>query len=61
MLTLKEARKSRGTTVAALAKAAGVSRTTYYKYEKDPKDLTVRRAQKICNFLGYGIDEIFFG
>ena len=61
MQTLKEARESKGIKKIAVAEAVGVSRQTYTKYEENPKTMTIQKAEEVCAFLGYDIDEIFFG
>ena len=61
MLTLREARERRGVKQLAVAKAVGVSRQTYAKYEENPRNMTVSAAKKACEFLGYEVWEISFG
>ena len=61
MLTLKEARESRGVKLQAVAEAIGVTRQTYSKYEQDPRNMPIEKAVAACNFLHYKISEIFFG
>ena len=60
MLTLKEAREKRGVKQLAVAKAIGVTRQTYAKYEENPRNMTVQAAKKACEFLGFEIGEISF-
>jgi transcriptional regulator with XRE-family HTH domain len=59
-MTLREAREKRGITKAAVCSAIGVSRPTYDRYEENPDSMTVEQAKKICEFMGYTPDQIFF-
>ena len=61
MLTLKEARESRGIKQIAVADALKVTRQTYAKYEDEPQNMTVLQAQIACDFIGVDIGDIFFG
>jgi putative transcriptional regulator len=61
MLTLKEARESRGIKQIAVADALKVTRQTYAKYEEEPRNMTVLQAQAACDFIGVDIGDIFFG
>ena len=61
MLTLKEARISQRRTVTEMAEYLGVTRQTYHAWEKEPSRVSVTQAMKICDFLGFGLDEILFG
>lgn len=61
MLTLKEARESRGIKQIAVADALKVTRQTYAKYEDDPRNMTVLQAKAACDFIGVDIGDIFFG
>ena len=61
MLTLKEARISQRRTVTEMAEYMGVSRQTYHAWEKQPSRVSVQQAKRMCGYLGYALDEIFFG
>ena len=61
MLTLKEARESRGIKQIAVADALNITRQTYAKYESDPRCMSVMQAQTACDFIGVDISDIFFG
>ena len=61
ILTLKKARLLAEVSQADLAKAVGMSRSTYLKIEKNPDTATVAQAKAISEFLGTSYDEIFFG
>lgn len=61
MLTLKEARESRGIKQIAVADAINVTRQTYAKYEDEPQNMTILQAQAACDFIGVDISDIFFG
>lgn len=61
MQTLKEARESRGISQVAVAKALGITRQTYAKYEENPRVMPVYRAEAACDFIGCDIAQIFFG
>lgn len=61
MLTLKEARESRGIKQIAVANALNITRQTYAKYEDDPGIMSVSQAKNACDFIGVDISDIFFG
>lgn len=61
MQTLKEARESRGIKQLAVANHLKVSRQTYAKYEENPRNMPVHRAEAACEFIGCDIGQIFFG
>ena len=60
MQTLKEAREARGIKQKAVADAISVSRQTYAEYEKHPERISIVTAQRICDFIGCSVSEIFF-
>lgn len=59
-LTVKQARKMAGLTQQAMADGLGINRSTYIKLEKNPDEITVGQAKKICEMTGVVIDNIFF-
>lgn len=61
MLTLREARETRGIKQCAVADALKITRQTYAKYENDPRLMTVYQAEAACDFIGCNIADIFFG
>lgn len=61
MLTLKEARESRGIKQVAVADALKITRQTYAKYEDNPGNMSVSQAKSACDFIGVDISDIFFG
>lgn len=61
MLTLKEARISQRRTVTEMAELMNVTRQTYHAWEKQPNRVSVPQAKKLCDYLGYSLDDIFFG
>ena len=60
MQTLKEAREARGIKQKAVADAISVSRQTYADYEKHPERISIVTAQRICEFMGCSVSDIFF-
>lgn len=61
MLTLKEARINQRRTVTEMAAYMDVSRQTYHGWEKQPSRVNVQQAKRLCDYLGYSLDDIFFG
>ena len=61
MQTLKEAREERGIKQKAVADALKVTRQTYAKYEENPRNMPIHRAEAACEFIGCDIGDIFFG
>jgi len=61
MQTLREAREAKGIKQLAVADALKVTRQTYAKYEENPGNMPVHRAEAACEFIGCDINEIFFG
>lgn len=59
MKTLKEMRESKGVMKGAAAQAIGVSYTTYRKYERNPRLMTIIQLDKVCEFLGCTRNDIF--
>lgn len=59
MRTLRDIRKAHGVTATAAARALGVSRPTYYRYEENPECMTVESALALCDFLHIAPEEIF--
>lgn len=57
---LVECRKEAGLTQDDLAKALGVSRSRYAQIERDPSNITIRQARKICSILGQAYETIIF-
>ncbi|MBT2615095.1 MULTISPECIES: helix-turn-helix transcriptional regulator [unclassified Bacillus (in: firmicutes)] len=60
ILTLKQARLLRGFTQREIASKLGVHVQTYSKMEKQPDDVTIKEAKKICDILDLSYDFIFF-
>lgn len=59
-LTLRQARLIRGKTQIEVAKVLNIHPQTYRKLEANPQKITVEQAQRICFFLDFSYDEIFF-
>ena len=55
---LRELRKARGMTQAALAKAANVHRITIAKYESGKVDPTLESAERIAAALGCTVNDL---
>ncbi|MGE6379878.1 helix-turn-helix domain-containing protein [Peribacillus muralis] len=60
ILTLKQARLIKGFTQRDIATKLGVHVQTYSKMEKQPEEVTIREAKKICEILELSYDFIFF-
>lgn len=58
-MTLREYRKSRGVTQAAVARHLGISRQAYAYCEKHQESITVERVNQICRFFRCSYDDIF--
>lgn len=61
MKTLREAREERRIKQKDVADALKVTRQTYAKYEKNPREMPVFQAEAACAFIGCEVSEIFFG
>ena len=60
ILTLKQARLLKGFTQREIATKLGVHAQTYSKMEKNPDEVTIGEAKKICEILDCNYDLIFF-
>ena len=58
MLTLRQARESKGVTQAEMARALGISRGHYHWNEKHPDGMTAEMFKAACGYLGYSVDEV---
>lgn len=58
--TVKQARRYAELTQEAVAKALGVSVSTYARLEKHPELFTMSQAQRFCNAVSISEDEINF-
>lgn len=56
---IKQIRVSRGITQAELADAIGTTKVTISRYELDKRELRFEQAQKIADFLGVSIFELY--
>lgn len=59
-ITLKMARIGANMTQADMADALGIHPTTYLKWEKDPGEISIKDAVRICNIVHRSIDDISF-
>jgi transcriptional regulator with XRE-family HTH domain len=60
ILTLKQARLIKGLTQSQMAERLNVHVQTYRKMEKEPDEVTIGDAKKICEILDVSYDFIFF-
>lgn len=60
MKTLQEIRESKGVSKISVARHLGVSRPCYNGYENDPSTMKIKTAQKVAEFLGVDLQDIFF-
>ena len=58
---LKDIRQKKGVKAAAVARAVGVSRQTYARWEADPSRMKVSNAMAVCAYLGVDMDDVDFG
>lgn len=59
-LRLRDARREKGLTQQALAKAVGVTRQTIHAVESGEYNPTIRLCRAICRALGKTLDELFW-
>ena len=60
MNKLGERLKEKCVKQSLLAEKLSISNTLLSMYVKDKRDLPLKRAKKIADFLGYSIEDIFF-
>ncbi len=60
MKTLREVRESKGVTKAAMCRHLSISKPTYDEYERNPASMRIETAMKLSEFLGVGLQDIFF-
>ncbi|MCQ6529873.1 helix-turn-helix domain-containing protein [Bacillus mycoides] len=60
ILTIRQVRLAKGIKQTAVAEQLNVHVDTYRKMERNPDDITIGEAKKICNFLEISYDHIFF-
>lgn len=60
ILTLKQARLVKGFTQREIAEKLCIHVQTYSKMEKQPDEVTIGEAKKICEILDFNYDLIFF-
>lgn len=60
MKTLREVRESKGVTKAAMCRHLAISKPTYDDYERNPASMRIETATKVAEFLGIGLQDIFF-
>lgn len=58
--TVKQARQYAGFTQVEIAERLGISRDAYRRIELNPGSTPIELAQKFCQVVGIGIDQIFF-
>jgi transcriptional regulator with XRE-family HTH domain len=51
--------QARRYSVAAVARAMGISKPTYYRWERNPSVLTHEQAEKLAEYLGCSVSDIF--
>lgn len=62
---LRQIRKVRASeekryTIEAISSAIGVSPTTYWRFEKDPKKIPGGVAEKLADYLGCDVSDVFY-
>ena len=58
--TLVECRKEAGLTQDYMARELGITRSRYAQIERDPSNITIKQARKICTVLGQAYETIIF-
>lgn len=58
--TIEDARKELGLSQDDMASKLGIVRQTYAKLERNPENLTVGDARRICDILGKKLADIIF-
>ena len=59
-LKLCEWRRARNITQETMAKRLGISKPTYFRWEKDPQNITMLNAEKIADILEVDLPDIIF-
>lgn len=59
-ITLKMARVGANMTQAQMAEELGIHVVTYNKWEKNPEDISIKDAFRICRIVNRTIDDINF-
>ena len=59
-ITLKMARVGANLTQAQMAEELGIHVVTYNKWEKNPEDISIKDAFRICHIVNRTIDDINF-
>lgn len=59
-ITLKMARIGANLSQAEIAEQLGVHPVTYNRWEKNPGDISIKDAMRICRIVNRSIDDIFF-
>lgn len=58
---LKRLRKSKGLTPKAVAMDLHLTIQTYYQYESDMMTPSLKRCDKICDYYGIELEDLFKG
>lgn len=58
--TLVECRKDAGLTQDYMARELGITRSRYAQIERDPSNITIKQARRICAVLGQAYETIIF-
>lgn len=58
--TLRQARRYRDKTIAEMANALGVNKSTYIKLEQNPCNIKLSTAVDISSYLEIPLDDIIF-
>lgn len=59
-MTVREWRRAREISQAAMAELLGVHVNTYAEWEKSPENITIKNAFSICNILNAPFDTVIF-
>lgn len=59
-LKLCEWRRARGISQGDMAKKLSISKPTYFRWEKDPQNISMHNAERIANILEVSLYDIIF-
>ena len=59
-LKLCEWRRARGISQEEMAKKLDISKPTYFRWEKDPQNISMHNAERIADILEVGLMDIIF-
>ena len=58
--TVKQAREYRELTIAEMARKIGLSSSTYYRWERNPQNISMESAERISSILNIPANDLIF-